>query len=668
MAESDDTALQNHNQNAEDSLKQLRQRAERRRELATQSTSNRTSEEISQVLQELQTHQIELEMQYEELLQVQSEAQTARIQYEDLYEFAPIGYLLLTSAGVIQQLNLAVTQLLRTVRQRLQKRRFLLFITPNYRDKFLTFWGEVQRSEHRQVCELELQPEVGEPIFVRLEGISLTLPLSQAPLCRLAIIDITQQHKTTQALIASEARFRMLFEQSSDAVVLLQNDRYIDCNAAALRLLGTRHKSDLVGHSFLDNTPERQPNGQRTHELFREAVEQAVVAGSKRYEVSMYRFTGEKIWMEAVLTPIRLDTQPLIHIVWRDISEHKRDVERLRQSEAQLSAALRAGGLGVWRWTLATDALELDERAQLLFQTPPTKHPTFDLIRAVVHPDDLAWVGEKLADILAHHQEFGFQHRLLLPDGTVRYVDASGQVERDAQRQAVRIIGLVHDVTERVRLAEETTRLRLQQQQEVLSAILNTQEEERRRIAEALHNGVGQLLYATKLNLENLTVKSSEQRSVVMELLDEAIRATRTISFELTPRILEDFGLEVGLQEFCKRIPKRNLHVHMQLHGLAQPRPRLLDVAIYRIVQELLNNVIKHAQAQEAFVHVVHENGQVVISVEDDGVGFDSNASSAVSKGIGLAGIRQRVDLLGGTLAIDSRPGRGTIVTIELAL
>jgi len=791
MAESDDPKWPASGLDVEKAFAQLRQRAERRRELLTQDASQQTSAEMRQLLQELQTHQIELEMQYEELLQAQTEAQSAHVQYEDLYEFAPIGYLTLTGNGVIQQLNLAAAQQLNGMRNRLQGQPFASFVSPAYQGQFEQFWKAVQQADHRMGCELELQPRGSQPLFVRLEGITLAGLTNRVPLCRLAIIDITERQAAMQALMASEAKFRVLFEQNTDAICLLQHNRFIDCNLAALKLIGAKNKSHLVGTQPEHHAPERQPNGEFTRELFARSVEQALRTGSWRCEALMYRITGEEIWMEAVLTPIQLDGRPIIHIVWRDISENKRHIQRLRQSETQLSAALQAGKLGVLRWSPTTDALELDERARVLFQVPATEGLTFDVVRAVVHPDDLSWVGEKLGEILAHQNDFDFRHRLLLPDGSVRYVAASGQVERDENGNALQFVALVHDVTqleqqkeqlrtekeftqslldssvdgilafdqqrrftawnqvmeqqtglleadllgrdvfevfphyqhssqgdaieevlqgrrttrynlsfyeqegyfesylvplfeadgkvsgglvlirdvtERVRLAEEATRLRLQQQQEVLSAILTTQEEERKRIAEALHNGVGQLLYATKLNLENLAVRNLERRAVVMDLLDEAIRATRTISFELTPGILEDFGLKVGLEEFSKRIPKQNLYIHMHLHGLEQPRPRLLDVAIYRIVQELLNNVIKHAQAQEAFVHVVHEADHVSISVEDDGVGFDPAATASARRGIGLTGIRQRIDLLGGTFSIDSRPGRGTIITIELAL
>ena len=247
-----------------------------------------------------------------------------------------------------------------------------------------------------------------------------------------------------------------------------------------------------------------------------------------------------------------------------------------------------------------------------------------------------------------------------------------------ARLEALRVPGprgyqcrlVVRDVTERDRLAEEATQLRLRQQQDVLAAILDTQEEERRRIAEALHNGLGQLLYATKLSLRGRDdAPPLAHKQGTLKLLDEAIRAVRTISFELTPGILEDFGLRTALEELVKRIAPAGLPVALHLLNLDERLPLPVELSIYRVVQELLNNVMKHAQATDVTVHVAHENGRLEVSVEDNGRGFDPAALAAAPlAGIGLAGVRNRVALLGGTLTLNAQPGRGTIVGIELAV
>ena len=207
--------------------------------------------------------------------------------------------------------------------------------------------------------------------------------------------------------------------------------------------------------------------------------------------------------------------------------------------------------------------------------------------------------------------------------------------------------------------------MRLRQQQEVLAAILATQETERKRIAEALHNGLGQLLYATKLSLAGHDEAPGTRES--LRLLDEAIRAARTISFELTPGILEDFGLHTALEELVKRLAPTRLPVHLHLVNLGPRLPAPVEIAVYRVVQELLNNVMKHAQATEVEVHVAREGARLAVSVEDNGQGFEPAAlANQPLAGIGLAGVRNRVALLGGELLIAAQLGRGTIVSFEL--
>jgi len=199
----------------------------------------------------------------------------------------------------------------------------------------------------------------------------------------------------------------------------------------------------------------------------------------------------------------------------------------------------------------------------------------------------------------------------------------------------------------------------------VLAAVMATQETERKRIAEALHNGLGQVLYATKLSLEKHGRSAIPRES--LWLLDDAIRTTRTISFELTPGVLEDFGLRIALETLVKRMVPTGLHLHPHLSGLEQRLPAPVEIAVYRVVQELLNNVMKHARATEVEVHVAREETRLFVSVEDNGQGFDAAALTAQPlAGIGLSGVRNRVALLGGELALTSRPGRGTIVSFEL--
>ncbi|MBH8557884.1 sensor histidine kinase [Hymenobacter negativus] len=642
-------------------LLELRARAEQRRRLVTQATEQQTPQEMQRLVQELQVYQIELEMQYEELLLSQTEAQAARSQYVDLYDYAPVGYFTLTEAGLIEQLNFSGARLLGAVRQRLAGRRFALFVAPAQRLAFGQFLARVFGTDSTQSLELPLQQENGTPFFGQLEGLRVDTPTG--PQCRLAVLDTSARQQATAALAASEARFRKLFTETHTAVVLMQGYQVVDCNAAALRLLGTADRRQLVGRPVWAHAPERQPDGRRTIDLVHEAMADALRNGSKRCEAQMQRLTGELVWVEAVLTPIELDgATPVVHILWRDITAARQARQELQQGKEFIESLLEN----------TVDSIVAVDRDQRITAWNAQAAAYFRQSAAQV-------LGRPLFEVLPHLNDEGRElvRRALAGErinlfsrefqlGPGRYDAHIVPLYHSGESQPSGMLTVVRDVTERESLAEEATQLRLRQQQEVLAAILATQETERKRIAEALHNGLGQLLYAAKLSLAGRAGVAGAPDGA-LNLLQEAIRATRTISFELTPGVLEDFGLQTALQELVKRIAPAGLPIRLHLSGLTQRLSPPVEIGVYRTVQELLNNVMKHAHATEAVVHVAHENGRLEVSVEDNGCGFEPAVLVGQPlAGIGLAGVRNRVALLGGRLAIHSRLGRGTIVSFEL--
>ncbi|OGX87084.1 PAS domain-containing protein [Hymenobacter glacialis] len=375
-------------------LASLQSRAERRRYLVTHAAADsQTPQDVQRLMQELQVHQIELEMQNEELLLAQAEAQNARAQYVDLYDFAPVGYFTLTDGGLIHQLNLCGSQMLGSVRQRLVGRRFALFVPMETRPEFGQFLARIFTTDRTVSAEMVLLREDGTPFYAQMEGLRVEgapETASGRPHCRLAVLDTTTRRNATDALAASEARFRRLFAESNDAVVLLQGQAYIDCNNAALRLLGATHKSEIVGRGMAAHAPVVQPDGRTTASLFRESLEEALRTGSRRCTARMRKITGEEIWVEAVLTPIGQEgAHPLIHILWRDVTADREAAAQLRESKARLSLALDASETGVFTWDVTNDQLVWDARSQAIFGHPYSPQPVAaELLMERFHSED----------------------------------------------------------------------------------------------------------------------------------------------------------------------------------------------------------------------------------------------------------------------------------------
>ncbi len=245
----------------------------------------------------------------------------------------------------------------------------------------------------------------------------------------------------------------------------------------------------------------------------------------------------------------------------------------------------------------------------------------------------------------------------------------------EAPSTGLRFLISAVDITERNRLEEEHVQMRLSQQKALLQAIMEAQEEERRRISESLHNGVGQILYAARLNLDRIdlgstplspeTLRPAKQKTE--QLLSEAIRETRRVSHELIPLLLEERGLAVAIEDFCRRFSHTGIQI--ACHSLQDRLDKYLETAVYRISQELVNNIVRHAGATRARIEVFREGDWVVIEAQDNGKGMDAGkalATAGKGKGIGLKTIQDRVNLLEGKLVIEAAPGGGTLVTISL--
>ena len=203
-----------------------------------------------------------------------------------------------------------------------------------------------------------------------------------------------------------------------------------------------------------------------------------------------------------------------------------------------------------------------------------------------------------------------------------------------------------------------------------IDAMLKGQEEERSRIAKDLHDGLGGLLSGTKLSFTNmkenllLTPENAIQFEKSLSMLDTTIADLRKVAHNLMPEALVKFGLNDALNDFCSSIQlASNIKVDYQKIGLERKIGNTAETFIYRIIQELVNNAVKHAEAKEILVQVAFTNNKIIVTVEDNGKGYDKNLAST---GDGLDNIAYRVKYLSGTIDTVSSPNNGTAVNIEL--
>ena len=219
------------------------------------------------------------------------------------------------------------------------------------------------------------------------------------------------------------------------------------------------------------------------------------------------------------------------------------------------------------------------------------------------------------------------------------------------------------------RRLEENTRARADLQ-ELSAKLLGAQETERRALARELHDEVGSSLSAILMEAENAGCADSldearDHVASVRTLAEKTVNEVRDLALLLRPSMLDDFGLVPALNWHAREMSKRTgLNVTLAADDAADELPDEHKTCIYRLVQEAVNNCARHARAQNVKVEVARQNGRVLFSVRDDGEGFDTRSV----RGLGLLGMEERVRRLGGSLRIDSKPGRGTMVAAELPL
>ncbi len=219
--------------------------------------------------------------------------------------------------------------------------------------------------------------------------------------------------------------------------------------------------------------------------------------------------------------------------------------------------------------------------------------------------------------------------------------------------------------------AQKIIELETEKQLSATQALLQGQEDERSRMAKELHDGLGGLLSGVKLNLNNMQKKiiiteedgAAFEKSVV--LLDKSISELRRVAHNLMPESILKFGLDGAVKEYLQSIDNEDLKIVYQSYHIENGLGKQLDISVYRIVQELVNNTIKHSEATEILVQIRKDENLIIVDVEDNGKGFDYQQEKKES-GMGLAGIKSRVNYWKGSLHIESNNNSGTAVHIEI--
>jgi PAS domain S-box-containing protein len=292
-------------------------------------------------------------------------------------------------------------------------------------------------------------------------------------------------------------------------------------------------------------------------------------------------------------------------------------------------------------------------------------------LQEITHPDDLAKDGDLERQVLGGTlNRYAVEKRLYHRDGHIVWVVLSVALVRDREQAPLYFIGQMLDITPRKtmeqELIESRTRLR-----ELAAHHEAVREEERKRIALEIHDELGQLLTALKMDISLLRMQFgidpgvSRRTSDMRELVEKTIGVVRQVASNLRPAAL-NLGIGPALEWLVEDFGQRTgIAYELNLSGGEIDLDDMRATAVFRIVQESLTNVMRHAAASSVAVSLRREGETLQLEVRDDGRGFDYEAASH-GPSFGLLGIRERVRGLGGSLSVDSRPGLGTTVSIHI--
>ena len=343
----------------------------------------------------------------------------------------------------------------------------------------------------------------------------------------------------------------------------------------------------------------------------------------------------------------------------------RRAHDELRTSEQGMSLAAIAAKLRFWVWDIPRDEVRASESDWSSGNWRSAQPVQFDHFIDVVHADDRAALRQAVRGAVEGDGQYETEYRVMSPDSTVRWIAARGRIEFDHKGKPWQLRAISIDITERRRAEDEARDLN--------GRLITAHEDERARLAHALHDDVTQRLALLAIDAGRKekglgdTIAGQAMHSIRHDLvqLSEDVHA---LSYALHPAILEDLGLIEALKAECARFRAvEGIPTSFRTTGDVGEPTQALSLCLYRVTQEALRNVARHSRASSVEVELRTVGGGLELAVHDNGVGFDPTRKRGQPT-LGLAGMRQRLSLVDGELLIDSAPGGGTTIAARAPL
>ena len=536
---------------------------------------------------------------------------------------------------------------------------FIEKLHPDDKQRIITNFGEAIDRRAETITE-EFRCKINDGSYRDFYDRAYMLYDSSGKVYRMsgAMMDITERKRTQRALAESENRLRTMVNSEPECIKLLNsNCEVMEMNPAGLGIIEADNVEQVIGQNLVEVLllpAYRQSFVNLVKNIFEGH------SGKLQYEITALK--GAKRFLETHAVPLRNTEGKVIALlgITRDITENKIAEEKLLASEERYRYLFNNNPASIVIWDMETlGIIEANEAASEIYGY--TRDEFLQLTVLDIRPKD---EHDKFLHQVQQARENEFNKKTM----TWRHLDSKGAtiiMEISSHniiyngRKAVLALG--KDVTEKVLLENSLSEERQIRQQQITDAVITGQEKERSQLGEELHDNINQILATTRLYIECALSEDNPRPDLVKEsktLLEKAMFEIRKLSKTLLPPSLGEIGLLDALGELIENIRETDqLQIETRWDDFREDLlNEKLKLTIFRIVQEQMNNVTKHAKATQVIIELKEINDEVHLNIKDDGIGFNTAIKRS---GLGLRNMTSRAEVNNGTVHIESKPSEG---------
>jgi PAS domain S-box-containing protein len=479
-------------------------------------------------------------------------------------------------------------------------------------------------------------------------------------------MDITEHKLAEESLRESEAQLAGIVGSAMDAIISIdENQHVVLFNAAAEKMFGySAH--DATGQPLDRFIPERFRKAHRDHGCAFGMTKVTKRSMGLLEAVYGRRADGGEFPIEAAISQVVVNGRNFFTVILRDITERHQAEENLRQSEERFRNMADTAPIMIWMSGIDKQCTYFNQH-WLTFTGRALEQELGSGWAEGIFPADLARCLETYNSAFDRRETFGIEYRLRRADGIFRWLYDCGTPRFSSDGEFLGYIGSCIDVTDR-KQTEEALR-------DVSGRLIRAQEQERSRVARELHDDLNQRLALLSIELEQLGQRISARgdglRARVKHLqmqAEEISSEVHRLSYQLHPAKLDHLGLVAAIKSFCDEVSShQRLNIEFRHLDIPATLPKDCTLSLFRIVQESVNNIVKHSGATQVRVLLERSAESVRLLVEDNGRGFDA-ASVSVKTGLGFISMRERLRLIGGEMSITSKPSLGTQINVSVPL